>query len=332
MRRTFKMMVLVAMAIIICSPITGLAAAQKLKFAHVYESSEPFHIWALKAAEEIKAKTNGKYDIGVFPASSLGKEADINEGLSLGTVDLIYTGAAFLGRSYPPISIGGSPYIFRDFDHWKKYYNSDLFKNELAGGYKKATGNTILSVIYYGARHVTANKLISTPADMKGLKIRTPNAPMFMMFPKATGANPTPIAFAEVYLALQSGTVEAQENPLPTIKAKKFYEVQKYINLTGHILNELYVVASPSLWNKLTDEEKVIFTEAFTKASDGATNDILESEKNLVSWFTKQGNIVNADVDVKAMRDATMKMHHKILEDGSAPWTKEIFEKVSAIK
>ncbi len=331
MRRAFRIMAMIAMAIIISCPV-GTMAAQKLKFAHVYESSEPFHIWALKAAEEIKEKTGGKYDISVFPASSLGKEADINEGLSLGTVDMIYTGAAFLGRSFPPISIGGSPYIFRDFDHWQKYYNSDLFKNELAGGYKKLTGNTILSVVYYGARHVTSNKPVSTPADMKGLKIRTPNAPMFMMFPKATGANPSPIAFAEVYLALQSGTVEAQENPLPTIKAKKFYEVQKYINLTGHILNELYVIASPMLWKKLSDEEKAIFTEAFVKASEGASKDILESENNLSAWFTEQGNIINSDVDVKAMRDATMKMHHEILEDGSAPWSKEIFEKVSAIQ
>lgn len=331
MHRKLRVLAMVAMALIIGSP-AAVFAAQKLKFAHVYETSEPFHTRAVEAAEAIKQKTNGKYEISVFPASSLGKEADINEGLSLGTVDLIYTGSAFLGRSYPPISIGGSPYIFRDFDHWQKYYNSELFSNELAGGYNKATGNTILSVVYYGARHVTSNKPVSTPDDMKGLKIRTPNAPMFMMFPKATGANPSPIAFAEVYLALQSGTVEAQENPMPTIKAKKFYEVQKYINLTGHILNELYVIASPMLWKKLSDEEKTIFTEAFQKASADASNDILESEKNLAAWFTEQGNIINDKVDVAAMREATLKMHHEILEDGSAPWSKEIFDKVSAIK
>ena len=95
---------------------------------------------------------------------------------------------------------------------------------------------------YYGERQVTSNKKIEKPEDMAGLKIRVPDAPLYMMFPKAVGANPTPIAFAEVYLALQQGVVDAQENPLPTIEAKKFYEVQEYIVLTGHITDALLTI------------------------------------------------------------------------------------------
>lgn len=322
-----KMIHLLMLTLLISSILTSVTFAKKLKFAHVYETGEPFHQRILWAAEEIKKRTNGRYEVLVFPASSLGKEADINEGLNLGTVDLIYTGAGFLGRTYKPIAIGGAPYMFRDFDHWKKFYSSKLFKETLSGGYEKRSGHHIIAVTYYGARHVTSNKPIRTPADMKGLKIRTPNAPMFMMFPKAAGANPTPIAFAEVYLALQSGTVEAQENPLPTIQAKKFHEVQSHINLTGHILNELYTVASSSFWNSLTPADKEIFSQVFVRASELASNDIRYKEKTLVSWFRQQGINVIEDVDVKAMRATTTPSH---LGKGNG-WSKEIYEELNKL-
>ena len=120
--------------------VAGAAnAAEKLKFAHVYEVSEPYHAQALWAADEIKKRTDGRYEVDVFPASSLGKETDINQALSLGTVDIIYTGNLFAGNSYGPLSIAGAPFMFRDLDHWKSYTKSDLFK-ELADGYKGVTG------------------------------------------------------------------------------------------------------------------------------------------------------------------------------------------------
>ena len=224
----------------------GSAQAQtKLKWAHVYETSEPYHKYSVWAGEEIKKRTDGRYEIQVFPASSLGKESDINQGLTLGTVDIILTGASFAGRSYPPLAVSYFPFIFRDADHLLKYAKSDVFK-ELAKGYDDKTGNHITALTYYGARDVTSNAAhpVAKPEDMKGLKIRVPDAPAYLAFPKALGANPTPIAFAEVYLALQNGTVDAQENPLPTIEAKKFYEVQKNISLTGHIIDSLLTVVS----------------------------------------------------------------------------------------
>ena len=108
---------------------------------------------------------------------------------------------------------------------------------------------------------VTANKEIKKPEDMKGMKLRVPPAPLFLMFTKSVGANATPIAFAEVYLALQQGTVDGQENPLPTIMAKKFYEVQSHIMLTGHITESLLTIVGSHVWAKLTDDEKKIFEE-----------------------------------------------------------------------
>src|SRR5437667_1897554 len=203
------------------------SAQTKLKWAHVYETSEAYHTAAVWAAGEIKKRTNGRYDVEVFPASSLGKETDINQGLTLGTVDIIYTGQLFPGRTYGPIAIGGAPYMFRDFAHWQKFSTSPLFA-ELCEGYRqKSGGNKVVAITYYGDRQVTSNKPINKPEDMKGLKIRVPDAPLYTMFPRAVGANPTPIAFAEVYLALQNGTVDGQENPLPTIDAKRLHQVHK---------------------------------------------------------------------------------------------------------
>ena len=207
--------------------LVGTAQAQtKLKWAHVYETSEAYHTSSVWAADEIKKRTNGKFEIQVFPASTLGKESDINQGLQLGTVDIIISGASFAARSFPRIGVAYYPYTFRDADHLLKYAQSDVFK-ELAEGYKQKTGIQTTAVTYYGARHSTSNKLFTKCEEMKGLKMRVPDVPAYMALPRACGANPTPIAFAEVYLALQNGTVDAQENPLPTIEAKKFYEVQK---------------------------------------------------------------------------------------------------------
>src|SRR5512137_2769523 len=286
---------------------SGIAQAQtKLKFAHVYETSEPYHTQALWAAGEIAKRTNNRYTIEVFPASTLGKETDINQGLTLGTVDIILTGQLFAGRTYGPLAIGGAPYMFRDFEHWKAYSTSPLFA-ELSEGYRaKSGGNKVVAITYYGERHVTSNKPINKPEDMKGLMIRVPDAPLYTMFPRAVGANPTPIAFAEVYLALQNGTVDAQENPLPTIEAKKFYEVQKNIILTGHIVDSLATQVAPHVWTKLSDADKKIFADVTLEAAANATADIKKREAELADEFKKKGLNVHA-VDKKSFQDAIMK-------------------------
>lgn len=286
--------------------MVGMAQAQtKLKWAHVYETSEPYHKWSVWAGEEIKKRSNGRYEVQVFPASSLGKESDINQGLTLGTVDIILTGASFAARSYQPLAVSYFPFIFRDAEHQLKYSKSEVFR-ELAKGYDAKTGNHITALTYYGARHVTSNKPVTTPDDMKGLKIRVPDAPAYLAFPKALGANATPIAFAEVYLALQNGTVDAQENPLPTIEAKKFYEVQKSISLTGHIVDSLLTVVGGPLWNKLSDADKKLFTEVTQEAAEQASREIAAAEVRLVDEFKKKGiNVIT--VDKNAFRAAVLK-------------------------
>jgi len=307
MQKRFAIKLIAACAVLAgAAGTTGIAQAQtKLKWAHVYETSEPFHKWSVWAGEEIKKRTNGKYEVQVFPASSLGKESDINQGLTLGTVDIILTGASFAGNSYKPLAITYFPFIFRDAEHQLKYAKSDVFK-ELAKGYDDKTGNHITALNYYGARHVTSNKPVAKPEDMKGLKIRVPDAPAYLAFPKSLGANATPIAFAEVYLALQNGTVDAQENPLPTIEAKKFYEVQKNISLTGHIVDSLLTVVSGQLWAKLSADEKKVFTDVMQEAAEKTGREIIASEARLVDEFKAKGKNVIV-VDKNAFREAVLK-------------------------
>ncbi|MEO8739156.1 MAG: sialic acid TRAP transporter substrate-binding protein SiaP [Casimicrobiaceae bacterium] len=316
---------LLAMSVLL--PIGSNGFAETLKFAHVYEVSEPFHKQALWAAEEIKKRTAGRYDIQVFPASSLGKEQDLYQGLALGSVDMAYTGSFYASRDYGPMALASAPFMFRDYAHWTAFRDSPMYK-EIREAYTAKTGNQVLALVYYGDRHVTANRPVRVPADMKGMKFRTPDSPLYTLFPKAVGANPTPIAFAEVYLALQNGTVDGQENPLPTILAKKFYEVNKNISLTGHMTDSLVTLVAPGVWKKLSPADQKIFQEVYAEAALKITDEIRALEAQLATDLaTKYGaNVIT--VDRKPFREAVAKE----LQAANLPWTPEQYQRVQAIK
>ena len=284
----------------------GASAQQKLKWAHVYESSEPFHTESVWAAEEIKKRSNGKFDIQVFPASSLGKETDINQGLTLGSVDIIISGPSFAARTLPRFGIAYYPFIFRDGDHLLAYSKSALFQ-EIANEFRAKTGIQVTAYTYYGARQTSAQKPFKECADVKGLKIRVPDAPAYTATWQACGANPTPIAFAEVYLALQNGTVDAQENPLTTIEAKKFFEVQKSIMLTSHIVDGVITMVAPHVWNTLSPAKQKMFTEVMQEAAARASTKIKKREAELMDIFKKKGlNLV--EVNRKSFQDTVLKV------------------------
>ena len=323
MKRTFLKTLVGAAALALSLP---LLAQTKLKWAHVYETSEPYHTESVWAAEEIKKRTNGKFEIQVFPASSLGKETDINQGLTLGTVDMIISGPSFAARSYPRIGIAYYPFIFRDGDHLIAYSKSDVFR-EMVNEFRQKTGIQITAYTYYGARHTTSQKAFTDCAGMRGLKIRVPDVPAYRATPEACGANPTPIAFAEVYLALQNGTVEAQENPLTTIEAKKFFEVQKHIMLTGHIVDGLVTQIAPHIWNRLTDAEKKIFTDVTQEAAVRATAQIKKREGELVAEFRAKGLGIH-NVNRQSFVDAVLK--NRPLE--SLGFTRRDYDRIVAVK
>ncbi|MBU2958027.1 sialic acid TRAP transporter substrate-binding protein SiaP [Paracoccus sp. 1_MG-2023] len=309
-----------------CTVSTQALAQTTLKFAHVYETGHPLHQGALDVAEKIEAATEGRVTIEVFPASSLGEELALSEGLSLGTVDLIYTGIGFVSAYYAPIGMTDYPFTLRGIDHWQAFRESELLadmKNELGAA---MGGVEVAAVSYYGARHVTANKPVLEPADMEGLKIRVPNAPAYLIFPEATGANPTPMAFSEVYLGLQQGVVDAQENPLTTIQAKKLHEVQSDISLTGHIMNSTLTLVSPMTYSRLGDEDAEILRDLLKENATTVTDKIVAAEAELADWFRDQGvNVHNVD------RGPFIEAVTPVLLESDVPFTAEQYEALQAL-
>ncbi|HWO08357.1 MAG TPA: DctP family TRAP transporter solute-binding subunit [Polyangiaceae bacterium] len=280
----------------------GAAAHGKLKWAHVYETSEPFHRAAVWASDQLRERSAGAIDIQVFPASSLGKESDLNQGLRLGTIEIVTGGVAFPARRYPRLGISYYPYLFRDAAHLLAYGRSEVFA-EIAEGFRAATGVALVSYAYYGTRHVSSQRPFGDCAGMAGLKIRVPDVAAYSVTPLACGANPTPIAFAELYLALQNNTVEAQENPLTTILAKKLFEVQKHIMLTGHVVDGLTTMVAPHVWAELTPAQRELVIEVARQAAAQASDEIRAREAQLVDEFVQKGLEVHA-VDRESFRRA----------------------------
>ena len=269
---------IVKTALVMCSTLSILAspslvnAAETLKWAHVYETSTPYHEWANWAAEEIKKRTDGRYEIKVHPAASLGKENQLSEGLSLGTVDMIYTGSSFVGRTHGPLAIPTAPFMLRDYDHFKAYAKSDLFK-EMGDAYTKKSGNKIVSLTYYGQRMVTANKPIKSPADMKDMKLRIPPAPLFKMFAEFQGKK-----FDGEINYPDSFNIRDYASDLV------FYQQAKAINVGSPTLNkEIDKEIARSI---VDDDEKLgtIFDEIEAKAEVGEfTQDEVEQEDEVTA-------------------------------------------------
>ncbi len=303
--------------------LVSSASAKVLKFAHVYEPQTPYNQAAIWVGKELKKRSNGRFEVRVFPSSQLGNEETITEGLLMGSIEMAFTGPTFLGQFHPPISISEAPFIWRDYDHWKLYQDSDVFK-EVANGYFVKTGNKVLSIIYFGVRQVTANQPIRTPGDMKGMKIRVANATLWKIFPEAIGANPTPISFAEVYLALQQGVVAGQENPITIIESNKFYEVQKTVNLTGHITCSIVGVVGAPLWRSLSESDRRLFDDVFKAASAKYSDIVYNHEQKLFSDYRKSGKMQVISVDRKPFAE-------KVIPSVERIWGTDLVKKVRAL-
>lgn len=305
--------------------LTTVSVADTLKLSHSYEPSTAHHKWATWAASEIETRTNGRHSVNVFPSGQLGSERDVEESLTIGTVDIAFVGPGHMAQRYKPISIHLAAFLWRDLDHFLMYPTSKTYK-EVTTGYEKASGNKVAALTYFGQRHVSANKPLLTPADFVGLKMRVPPVPIYMVFPDAVGANSTPVNFSELYLALQQGVVVAQENPLPTIQGKKFYEVQSDIMLTGHMTDGYYTLIGGPAWAKLSSDDQATVTSVLQEAAKGASADIIQSEKDLVGWFKSNGIKVH-----EVNRDAFLKIVKPKILTGDWPWRADQIEEILSL-
>lgn len=305
------------------------ADAAVFKLGHVYEANHPIHTAAVAAAEQFNQCTGGTQSIEVFPASQLGKETALNEQIRFGGVDIMLTGQIFASSAYEPLAVGAAPYIFRDRDHALAYRTSDVFK-DLMAGWSEATGQKMLGAAYFGAFQVgSKDKPVNTPEDMKGLKIRVPDSPFYKAFPEAVGANPTPIAFAEVYLALQQGVVQATVNPVPVIYAKKFYEVLDYVAMTNHLVEYVLWVTGGHVWSALNEAERACMQEAVDTFGAQATEEVVRQEDDLQTLMAEKGWVEFTNPDPAPFQALSA----SVVEDGIAEgrWSQETVERIRAL-
>lgn len=256
----------VAIALLASSMAVIPASAQDmtLKLGHLANEENSWHKAAVKFGEELSTLTDGRIAVEVFPNESLGKEIDLINGMQLGTVDMTITGES-LQNWAPMAALLAVPYAYKTLEQMDEVAGGDIGDQIEAQVIEKAQIRPI-AFFARGPRDLTTNRPITTPDDLNGLKMRVPNVPLFVDVWAALGAQPTPMAFSEVFTSLQNGTIEAQENPLALIRSANFNEVQKHVNLTDHVRSWIYLTIAESTWQKLSADDQAAVTEAASRA------------------------------------------------------------------
>lgn len=263
------------------------AADITLKLGHIANEENSWHKGALKFAEEVKALTNGKVEVKVFPNDALGKEMDLINGMQLGTADMTITGES-LQNWAPKAALLAIPYAFKDMAEMDKAVKGPLGEEIKKDIIEKAK---VVPLAFFarGPRNLTSKTPVKSVDDVKGLKMRVPNVPVFMQFWRGVGAQPTPMAFGEVFTSLQTGVIDAQENPLALIKSASFFEVQKYVNRTEHVRSWIYLAIGEKSFNKLSAEQKTAVQEAAKRAQVYERQLMLADEQKLESELKAKG-------------------------------------------
>jgi tripartite ATP-independent transporter DctP family solute receptor len=273
-------------------------AATTLRWATVLPTNHPMVAMMDRVAKDVREKTGGAVEIQTFPAGQLGSSRDVIESASSGAIQIVDEGAAQFGQFVPQFSILEAPYIWRDAAHVRKVLGSGIVDDMNAQLVAKRSMR-VIGATYYGKRHVTSgSKPINTVADMQGFKLRIPEVDTFRAMAEAWGARPTPLNISELYLALSQGAVDGQENPLPTIQSNKFYEVQKHLVLTGHIITPRLVVVNETAWQGMAEKDRQALKAAVATHGSSQDNEILGQESKLVDTFKAGGmNVIQPDLD-----------------------------------
>ncbi|MCW8345391.1 MULTISPECIES: sialic acid TRAP transporter substrate-binding protein SiaP [Vibrio] len=247
-------------------------------------------------ADTIEELSDGELKLSLFPSAQLGDDRAMLQQLSMGDLDITYAEFGRMGLWIPRAEAVTLPYVAKDYEHLRRMFESDFGQGIREEMLTKFNWRA-LDTWYNGTRETTSNRPLESISDFKGLKLRVPNAKPNLNYAKLSGASPTPMAFSEVYLALQTNAVDGQENPLPTIKTMKFYEVQKNLAITNHIVNDQMVIISDTTWQKLSDAERNVVTEAVAKAGAAHTASVKQQEAELVAFFESEGvNVTYPDL------------------------------------
>jgi TRAP-type transport system periplasmic protein len=305
---------------------TTSRAATTLRWGTVLPVSHPGVAMMDRVAKQVREATNGAVSIETFPSGQLGSSRDLIEATSSGAIQIVDEGAAQFGQFVPQFSILEAPYIWKDPAHMRRALGSAIVDKMNAQLVAKRDMRVIGST-YYGTRHVTTGtKAISSAADMQGFKLRIPEVDTYRAMAEAWGAKPTPLNIGELYLALSQGAVDGQENPLPTIQSSKFFEVQKHLVLTAHIMTPRLVAINEAAWSQLDAKQQGILKAAIAQYAKDQDDEIVRQEASLVETFRTGGMIVD-QIDTDSFRKPVLASVPAKFE---AKWGKGLWDEVAS--
>ncbi|MEZ5832548.1 MAG: TRAP transporter substrate-binding protein DctP [Dongiaceae bacterium] len=307
-------------------PLPALAADKpKLRFSAVFSEQDIRADMMKMFADEIK----DDFDFEGYYGGTLFKQGTELVALQRGNLEMGNIAPQDISKQVPAWSVLTSAYLFRDASHLKTFFNSDpgIEMKKMA---EDQLGIHILGPTYFGTRQVglKPKKKINTPADMAGIKLRMPGGDAWQFLGTALGANPVPMAYAEVYTGLQTGAIDGQDNPLPNVENMKFYEVMSQIVLTSHLIGFDILTVSAKVWNDMSADQQARFQAAADKAIAFSTEKHLAREKELVELFKGKGlDIYTPDVD--AFRKYAQEKY--LASDLAKDWPKGMVDKINAL-
>lgn len=282
-------------------------AQTKLRAANIHGPTQPYTLALERWAERVAERTGGEVTISVHPSGSVvSNQQDSYSQVRLGTVDATISIA--VKDDVPELQLAVFPYAFRSYEEWRSFMDGPQMAQWM-DEFREKTGIRILGIQYLGARHFTANRSILTPEDLKGLKIRAVELPIFMETIRGLGALATPVALQEVLSSLKTGVIDGQENPIPTIAQLRFFEAQDHIMLTGHLVGGDFWMMNDARFQSLSPEQQKAVTEEAREAMLWGDHFLLDQENELLSELEAKGMTVideddGLDVDsfVEAVR------------------------------
>ncbi|MCG7393458.1 TRAP transporter substrate-binding protein DctP [Microvirga sp. ACRRW] len=315
-------------AVLACS-IAGPVMAQSpqnLRFSAVFSEQDIRAQMMKRFGEEV---TGQGFTLQPYYGGTLFKQGTELVAMQRGNLEMGNIAPQDISNQIPAWSIVTSAYLFRDAEHMKKVFASDVGQ-QLKKMASDQLGIHILGPTYFGARHVglKPNKKINTPADLAGVKLRMPGGDAWQFLGQSLGANPTPMAYAEVYTGLQTGAIDGQDNPLPNVENMKFYEVMSQIALTSHLVGFDVLAVSNKVWNAMSPEKQAAFQAAADKAIEWSTQEHLKKEAELATFFKSKGLEIYTP-DQKAFRDYAQKKY--LASDLAKSWQPGMLDKINAM-
>ncbi|TWU39273.1 DctP family TRAP transporter solute-binding subunit [Novipirellula artificiosorum] len=275
----------------------------RLRMGHVYEVNSPTHTFGAGQLNAQLVDADCEMELRVYPASQLGSESELLEQLVAGEIDLAIAGPSFLAMWHPPVGVFDAAYAFKDLEHMLRIADGPVMQphwEEL----RRRFGIRVLGTWAYGVRHITGNRPVRHPDDLQGFRLRMPASSVWQATGRALGASPMPIAFSEVYMALQQGIADGQENPVPVIQAKGFQEVQSYLSRTGHVQSSVLVLINERVWQRLSEPQQTALRQSVAGLGDKVLSGIRHQEAELLQRWKRDAEIqIVEDVEVAAFEE-----------------------------